>query len=339
MTASDPTPINQSMTALEWTLLITLSLVWGGSFFFNGVAVRELPTLTIVVARVAMAALALLVFMRLAGLRMPRDRTIWGAFLVMGLLNNALPFSLIVWGQGYLASGVAAVLNAATPLFTVMVANLMTEDEKLRPAKLVGVLVGFAGVAVMVGAEVGTVAGVGLLAPLACLAAALSYAFAGVFGRRFRRLGVGAVATATGQVCASSLLLLPAMLIVDRPWTLPMPSLGTWGALVGVALLSTAFAYFLYFKILETAGATNLLLVTLLVPVSAILLGIGFLEETLSWQQAGGMMLIAFGLSLIDGRLWRRRPIDGRPWRRRLIDGRPWRRRPIDGRPWRRRGP
>ena len=295
---------NRPMTALEWSLLLTLSVLWGGSFFFVGVAVRELPPLTIVVLRVALAALALLAILRLMGVKLPTERRVWTAFFGMGLLNNVIPFTLIVWGQTHIASGVASILNATTPLFTVVVAHFLTTDEKVTGGRIVGVLVGLAGVAVMVGGAALQTLGLNVIAQLAVLAAAISYAFAGVFGRRFRAMGVAPLATATGQATASSLLLLPVMLIVDRPWMLPAPSVGAIAALVGLALLSTAVAYILYFRILATAGATNLLLVTFLIPVTAILLGIFVLGETLQAKHLIGMALIGLGLAAIDGRPW-----------------------------------
>ena len=297
--------INKSMTPIEWTLLITLSIVWGGSFFFNAIAVLELPTFTVVVCRVLLAALILLIVMRVMGMRMPTDWRVWAAFFGMGLLNNVIPFSLIVWGQAHIASGVASILNATTPLFTVVVAHSFTSDEKMTPGRLVGVFAGLLGVAVMIGSDGLRALGVDVVAQLACLAGALSYAFAGVFGRRFRRLGIAPMATATGQVTASSMILLPVMLVVDQPWTLPVPSFATIGALVGVAALSTALAYILYFRILATAGATNLLLVTFLLPVSAILLGVVVLDEVLLLKHLLGMVLIGVGLAAIDGRPWR----------------------------------
>jgi len=296
---------NRPMTAFEWGLLLTLSVLWGGSFFFVGVAVKELPPLTIVVLRVALAAFALLVILRLMGVKLPRDRRVWAAFFGMGLLNNVIPFTLIVWGQTHIASGVASILNATTPLFTVVVAHFLTADEKMTGGRIAGVLVGLAGVAVMVGGAALQTFGVNVIAQLAVLAAAISYAFAGVFGRRFKAMGVAPLATATGQVTASSLMLLPVMLVVDRPWTLTMPSIDAIAALVGLALLSTAVAYILYFRILATAGATNLLLVTFLIPVTAILLGIFVLGETLQAKHVVGMVLIGLGLAAIDGRPWR----------------------------------
>ena len=297
---------NRPMTAREWGMLLTLSLVWGGSFFFNEIAVRQLPVFTVVVCRVALAAVILRAVLRLTGQRLPRSGKVWAAFFGMGMLNNVIPFSLIVAGQQSVASGVASILNAATPLFGVIFAHLLTQDEKLTPLKLAGVIVGFLGVAVMIGPDAISGLGWNLAAQMMILAGAASYAFAGIFGRRFKAMGVLPMATATGQVIASSIILLPLVLVIDRPWTLPAPGWDAIAALIGVAAISTAFAYFLYFRILASAGATNLLLVTFLIPISAILLGTAFLSEALLPRQIAGMALIGLGLSLIDGRLWRR---------------------------------
>ena len=297
---------NRPMTAREWGMLLTLSLVWGGSFFFNEIAVRQLPVFTVVVCRVALAAVILLAVLRLTGQRLPRSGKVWAAFFGMGMLNNVIPFSLIVAGQQSVASGVASILNAATPLFGVIFAHLLTQDEKLTPLKLAGVIVGFLGVAVMIGPDAISGLGGNLAAQMMILAGAASYAFAGIFGRRFKAMGVSPMATATGQVIASSIILLPLVLVIDRPWRLPAPGWDAIAALIGVAAISTAFAYFLYFRILASAGATNLLLVTFLIPISAILLGTAFLSEALLPRQMAGMALIGLGLSLIDGRLWRR---------------------------------
>lgn len=294
------------MTRMEWAMIIALSILWGGSFFFIGVAVQDLPTLTIVVARVGLAAIILIVLMRARTIPFSKDKSIWGAFLVMGFLNNAVPFLLIVWGQSHIASGVASILNATTPLFAVVIAHALTSDEKLTPMRFVGVVMGIIGVAGMIGGEAVAALGADVLAQVAILGAAISYSFAGIFGRRFRAMGISPIATATGQVTASSLMLLPVMLMVDQPWTLPMPGIDTILSLVALAGLSTALAYILYFKILETAGATNLMLVTFLVPVSAILLGIGFLNEALETRHLFGMALIGAGLAAIDGRLFKK---------------------------------
>lgn len=299
-----------TMSAFEWLLLIGLSVLWGGSFFFNGVAVRELPTFTVVVGRVALAAVILLMVMRATRQRMPTGAHIWRAFIVMGVLNNAIPFGLIVWGQQHIASGLAAILNATTPLFTVLVAHFVTTDERLSGRRLVGVLLGLVGVVVLVGPDWLFAAGGDLGGQVAILGAALSYGFASLYGRRFASLGVAPMASATGQVCGSSLVLLPVMLLIDRPWLLSMPSAATLLALFGLASLSTALAYILYFRILATAGATNLMLVTLLLPVTAMVLGVAFLDEAIRTQDVLGMVIIGLGLVVLDGRVvamvWRR---------------------------------
>ncbi len=302
------TAISQSMGFVEWAMLLTLSVLWGGSFFFIGVAVADLPTLTIVVLRVGLAALALWAIVLLLGRAVPKGRAVWGAFFGMGVLNNVVPFGLIVWGQQTIASGLASILNATTPLFTVVIAALLLADERASPLKLVGVTVGFLGVIVMIGLDALSGLGAGVFAQVAVLGGALSYAFAGVYGRRFKRLGVDPIVTAAGQVTASTLILAPAALMVDRPWMLTAPSGATWASIVALAVLSTACAYILYFQILQRAGATNLLLVTFLIPVSAILLGALVLGERLGWVHALGMALIGLGLAAIDGRLFKRRP-------------------------------
>ncbi len=294
--------INRTMTASEWGLLIFLSLLWGSSFIFNDIAVRELPTLTVVVTRVFFAALILYAVTRLAGIAMPTDWRIWRSLLILGLVNNALPFCLIVWGQTHIAAGLASILNATTPLFGVVVAHYFTGDEKLTAGRLAGVITGFAGVAVMIGADALQSLGVNVLAQLAILSATFCYAVGTIYARRFRGLGLSPLATATGQVTASSILLVPVMLIVDQPWSLPVPSMAAIASLAGVATLSTALAYIIYFRILSTAGATNLLLVTFLIPITAIFLGILLLGETLYPKQIAGMVMIGAGLALIDGR-------------------------------------
>jgi drug/metabolite transporter (DMT)-like permease len=285
------------MSAVDWVTLVTLSVLWGGSFFFAKIAVGELPPLTVALGRVAIAAALLIVLARATGVALPDRR---GPFIVMGLLNNALPFSLIFWGQTHIASGLAAILNATTPLFTVLVAHFATADEKLNVARLAGVAAGFAGVVVMLGPDLLRDLGAAVAAQLACLGAAISYAFAGIYGRRFR--GEPALRVAAGQLIASSAMLAPLVIVLDRPWQLAPPGANAWGALVALATLSTALGYLLYFRILARAGATNVLLVTFLIPASAILLGTLLLGEALAMRHLVGMAAIAVGLAAIDGR-------------------------------------
>jgi len=297
---------NRPMTSGEWAMLLVLSVLWGGSFLFAKVAVAEVPPFTVVLVRVALAAAALWLALRVAGHRLPRGRGVWAAFYGMALLNNVIPFSLFFWGVTQIGSGLAAILNATTPLFGVIVAHALTRDERITPNRMAGVLAGFAGVAVMVGPTALEGFGAGVLAQLACLGGALCYAFAGVFGRRFRDMGIPPMVTATGQVTASVTVMLPMVVLIDRPWTLPMPGIEVVGALIGLALASTALAYTLFFRILATAGATNLMLVTFLIPVSAVLLGTALLGEELEMRQVAGMALIGVGLACVDGRPIRR---------------------------------
>ena len=291
------------MTGFEWMLLVLLSVVWGGSFFFNGIALREFPTLSIVTARVGLAALALLLLMRMLGQGIQLNRQILKAFFGMSFLNNVVPFSLIVWGQQHIASGVASILNATTPLFTMLVAHWFTTDEKINPRRLLGVLTGMGGVGLMMGLDSMESSGFHLLGQSAILLAAFSYGLAGVYGKRFAQLGISPLATATGQLCASSMILIPLTLWIDQPWTMTIPSIEGMGSLLGIAVLSTALAYVIYFRLLKTAGATNLLLVTLLIPVSAIILGVFLLDESLEPQHLSGMAVISLGLLIMDGRL------------------------------------
>ena len=268
-----PPAIHRSMTATEWGLLLLLCLVWGGSYFYIGVAVKALPPFTIVAFRVTVGAALLYLVVQFYGQRMPEDRATWGAFFVMGLTNNVIPFSLIAWAQAHVPSGFAAILNATTPIFAVILANFLTIDEKMTPGRLAGVVIGFLGVAVMIGPDAFAGITTDLLADLALLVASVFYAFSPIYGRRFARAGLSPMVAATGQFTAASVMIVPLALVFDAPWTLPMPGLPVWGALLGLAAISTAFAYLIYYRILATAGAVNLMLVTFLVPVSAIVLG------------------------------------------------------------------
>ena len=304
---SSPLPRNlaPSMSAATWGLLLLLGLIWGGSFFFARVAVQHVPPMTLVLFRVSLAALALhLAFFRQPGFY----RTLtgrWRELLLLGLINNAIPFTLIFLGQTRIGAGLASILNATTPLWTVIIAQVLTTDEKISPAKLLGCALGMAGMVLLIGPAALGLADSPLWAKLAVVGAAISYGFAAAYSKRFK--GLSPRITATGQLTASSLIMLPFALIVDRPWTLPAPPADVIAAILALALVSTAFAYILYFRILSTAGATSASLVTLLVPPSAILLGVVFLGETLSLTEALGLGLIALGLLSLDNRLGIRR--------------------------------
>tara|TARA_R110002073_G_scaffold1471_19_gene10276 strand:- start:18025 stop:18924 length:900 start_codon:yes stop_codon:yes gene_type:complete len=290
------------MSGSDWLRLLALSLLWGGSFFFVQVAVPVLPALTIVVIRVGLAAVVLALVLPVLRVRFPSGVRVWAALAVMGLMNNVIPFTLFVMAQGQITSGLASILNATTPLWGVIVAHVATRDERLTLAKGVGVLVGFAGVAVMMGGAFGEGT---IWAQAAGLGAALSYALAGVWGRRFRTYGLAPLSTALGQVAMATVMLVPIVALVDQPWTLALPDWPVIAALIGLATLSTALAYALYFGLIASAGAVNAFLVTFLVPVSAIGLGVLILGEALLPRQVAGMALIALGLAAIDGRAGR----------------------------------
>lgn len=291
------------MNAWTWGLLVLLGLIWGGSFFFARIAVQHVPPLTLVFLRLLLAALALHVYIAGRLDMYPILKARWREFLILGIINNVLPHALIFFGQTRIGAGLAAILNATTPIWTVLIANYLTSDEKLSSAKIAGCLVGLAGTIVLIGPSISTGSEAPLWALLLPVLAAVSYGFAATYGKRFK--GVPSPVTAAGQLTASSLIALPLSLLSDRPWELAAPPLDALLAILALALLSTAFAYILYFRIMAMAGATNASLVTLLVPPSAIVLGVLFLGERLRLAELAGMALIGFGLVILDGRAYR----------------------------------
>ncbi|MDF1609603.1 DMT family transporter [Hoeflea sp. YIM 152468] len=296
-----PHTANRSMDLATWGLLVLLGFIWGGSFFFGRIAVQHVPPMTLVLFRVALAAIALhIAFGRMPGFYQTLTSR-WRALMIMGLINNAIPFTLIFIGQTQIGAGLASILNATTPVWAVLVAQVLTTDEKITAAKLIGCGLGLAGMILLIGPSALGLADSPLWAMLAAIGAAISYGFAATFGKRFK--GVPPRITATGQLTASSVIMLPLAVLVDQPWTLPVPSLEVIAAILALALVSTAFAYILFFRILSVAGATSASLVTLLVPPAAIVLGILFLGETLSLTEALGLGLIALGLLSLDNRL------------------------------------
>jgi len=295
--------IRLQMNGRDWLILGILAVIWGGAFFFIGVAVRHVPPLTYVWLRLTIAAAAMWGYLFFKGHKLGLPKQVWGSILLLALLNNALPFTLFGWGQTHIASGLASILNATTPIWGVLVAHFLTHDERMTPRKIAGVLLGFGGVATMIGPSLLASLGTSALAQVACVTASLSYALAAVWARRFRRMGVSPLSVTTGQLTAGALMMLPLSILVDQPWTHPFPPLTAWGAIAALALFCTAFGYVLYFRLIETSGATNALLVTLLVPPVAIVLGALFLNETLAVQDFVGLGLIALGLAAIDGRV------------------------------------
>ena len=304
--AHDVPMIRTIMNRSDWLTLIAMALIWGAAFLFIRIAVLEVAPLTYVWLRLALAAAAMWLFLWWRGQSAGLPRPVWGAMFVLALFNNAIPFVLFGWGQTHIASGLAAILNATTPIWGVVVAHLFTGDEKLTGRKFAGVALGFAGVTLMIGPALLGSLGTNLLAQLACVAAALCYAFAGVWARRFRAMGISPISVTTGQLTAGALMMTPVALLIDRPWLDAIPSLKAIGAIVALAVVCSAFAYILYFRLIDRAGATNALLVTLLVPPVAIFLGSLVLHEVIEPRDFAGLALIALGLAAIDGRLYRR---------------------------------
>jgi drug/metabolite transporter (DMT)-like permease len=292
----------RAMNTREWIMLFGLASLWSTSFFFFKVLLVHLPVLTIVFGRVSLAAIVLWAVVYLSGQRMPTQVKVWGAFILMGALANVIPFSLIILSEKWIGSGLAAILNATTPLFAVVLMHFATRNERLSAAKAVGLILGFLGVVVLVAP---TSLAAFKLGGLATIVASAVYAIAGLYGKRFS--GVPPLVTAAGMLTGSALLLVPFMLFIDKPWQLQGLTLGnTWFALGALAFFCTALAYILYFRILATAGVTNLTLVTFIVPVGAVAVGAAFLHEAVSLRTILGAAIIFAGLAAIDGRLFAR---------------------------------
>ncbi len=290
----------KTMDRQDWSLLILLSALWGGAYFFAGVAVKELPPLTVVLARVFLASAALLPLFWYFGHSLPKSFAGWLPFAGMGLLNNVLPFGFIFAGQTQVTVGLSSIINAMTPLFTIVVMAIF-QEERLTAYRIIGVLLGVVGVAVLRGFD-GPVDSKQTLGIALCLAGALSYGFAALWGRRFL-VGVPPVKSATCQLICSTLIMAVVVSLIDKPWTLAMPSQGTVMSVVALAVLGTAVAYILFFKILVRAGASNVMLVTLLIPVTALVLGNIFLGEPIQPKEILGAAIIGTGLLFIDGRV------------------------------------
>lgn len=279
-----------------------LSLIWGGSFLFGRIAVLEVMPLTVVFFRVAIAAATLWIYLLLSARKPVFEIGFLKDCLILGLLNNVIPFSFILFGQTEIGAGLAAIVNAMTPIWTLIFANWLTQDEKLNTQKILGILIGFCGVGLMMSNDIWQGLQASALAQASILVATISYAFASIFAKRFKN--VDPAHTATGQLTASTFLILPIMLAIENPNTILDASASAIFSILMLAIFCTAIAYILFFKILASAGAVKVSLVTFLVPVSAIILGILFLDEHLNIYQISGMTLIALGLALVDGKFF-----------------------------------
>ena len=298
------------MRTQDWLLLVFLSVLWGATFFFIAIANPEVPPFTLVLARVAIAALVLVPLVFLLGYRLPASFAAWQPFIVQAIINNVIPFTLMVYGQQRIASGLAAVLNATTPLFTLIVARLFA-GETLTATKVLGVLLGAAGVAVLIGPDALTANASSVIGMMCILGGTLSYAFSALWMRRLRH--IPPLVSSAAQLTCSTALLLPIAALLDRFWLLPVPSASAMLAVLGLAVFSTALAYIVFFKISASAGPSNVMLVTLLIPVTATALGVLVLDETLTIHQIVGALIIASGLVVIDGRLLARFRREAKP--------------------------
>ncbi len=292
-----------TMSTKLWILLVILSVLWGGSFFFAEIALRDISPFMLVTLRVGIAAVVLFLYIFITKQAQALDLKNWISLFVMGALNNVIPFTLIFWGQVYIESGLASILNATTPLFTVLLAHLMTQDEKMTSNKVVGVLIGFVGVIFLIGPVAYSGQKAQALGQIAVLFAAVSYAFAGIWGKRLR--SIPAPVSSGGMLFGSTVIMLIVLLLKGESFELNI-STSSWAAVLALAIFSTVIAYMIYFYILAQAGATNLLLVTFLIPVSALILGVVFLDETFTTNAIIGMLLIIISLISIDGRLFKK---------------------------------
>ncbi len=300
-------PGDRSMTRRQWGLLLSLAIIWGSSFFFGRIAVAEIPPLSLVFLRVVIAALVLNTYLAFRGTPLSRLFHLTWPFAVLSIINNIIPFTLIFLGQTEIGAGLASVINGTTPFWTILLASFLTADERLSATRLTGVVIGIAGTAIMVGPDLLSGLGAPWWAKLCGLGAAMSYGLAGIYAKRFA--GTEPVAVATSQLTWSSILVLPLMILVDGPGAFISASMEAYLSVLALAVLCTAFAYILFFTLIASAGASNTSLVTLIVPVSALILGIVFLGEILTVLELAGMVLIAIGLLVIDGRLrFRRAP-------------------------------
>lgn len=293
--------IQTRISRTSWLTMTLLALIWGGSFLSIRMALEEVGVLTTVAFRVGLAAAALWAFVLARGLPVPRGARWVGACLFLGFFNNIVPFCLIVWGQTHIPSGLAGILNASNVIFSVGLAALMFRDERLTARKSLGIMLGLAGVALTIGPGVLSHLDLTSLGQLAILGASLSYAISSIFSRHALS-NVRPEVVAAGMLSVSSLAMVPAAI-----WIEGAPSLAysgqTWGALLYISLISSAFAYILYYRVLLTAGAGNVSLVTLMIAPVAVMLGAMTYGETLPPAAYLGLVLLALGMLVIDGRV------------------------------------
>lgn len=282
---------------LDLFLLLVLGAVWGSSYLFIKVGVAEVPPLTFVTARLALGAVIMWVLLRILGYSVPRDRALWAAYAVMGLLSGALPYSLITWGEKYIPSGLAALLQSTTPVFTVILAHFFIHDERMTPASILGIVIGFVGVGILMIPDLRRGLQANLLGQLAVVASSICYAAATIFARN-RLRGQPALVSTMGQLTTGAIFMLPFALLVERPFSLS-PSLAAVGSWLGLTLLGTVVAYVIYYTLIERASATFVSTVTYIVPVNGLILGALVLGEALHLTLLLSLGFILAGVLLV----------------------------------------
>jgi drug/metabolite transporter (DMT)-like permease len=295
-TQAQHTTSGQTTLAFEIGLLLLLSLIWGSSFTLIKVAIPTIPPFTMVAARVTIAAILLIVIARAQGHALPGRGSMWAAFFVQGLLQSALPFTLISWGEMHIASGLAGVLNATPPMFVLAIAMMTGRGRQaISSRKIIGVTLGLAGAIVTMGAD--AVSGIGTAAPLAqaaVLCASLCYALAPIWGQRFS--GLPAIVTAAGAMSCAAALMAPTAAAIERPWTLPPPPASAIAAVITLAIICTALAMVIYFRLIHTLGPLGTTSGSYLRAGFAVALGTVWLGEHFTWSSLAGMALILAGV-------------------------------------------
>ncbi|MEL6640364.1 MAG: DMT family transporter [Pseudomonadota bacterium] len=297
--------MQQHLSTRAWAELGLLSLIWGASFLSIRIALDEIGPLTAVAHRTCWAAVVLWAVVLIGRYKIPTNPRVWAAFLIMGLLNNVIPFSLMAWGQLHIETGLTSILNAATAIFGVVLAAFFFADERLTPQRALGVGIGFFGVCTAIGLQAFVSFDLRSLGQLAVIAGTISYALAGVWARRHLG-GLPPQVAAAGMLTGASVMSLPLAVAVEGPIAFDLAP-RTYAAIAYYALVATAFAYLLYYRVLAMAGSGNLLLCTLLVAPVAIVLGALVLGESLRVNAYIGFTILAVGLLILDGRLFQRR--------------------------------
>ncbi|MDX3966020.1 MAG: EamA family transporter [Bradyrhizobium sp.] len=280
--------------AVELTLLVLLATLWGGSYTFIKLGVATIPPITLIAARTAIAGLLLLAVMWIRGIKMPRDGASWQRFAFQAVLNSVIPWTLIAWGEHHVDAALATILNSAGPIFTFLLTAVVTRHEATTPRKLFGVLAGMAGILLIVGADAFHGIGSGLLAEAAIVAATICYACAAIFGRSFKDLDP--MAPAAGSLLAGAAVLIPASLVLEQPWTLS-PSLSSVLALSALATFSTAAAFAIYFRLIQTLGSVGTTAQAYLRVPIGVAISVAFLGETLSRTAWIGLACVVLGVA------------------------------------------